>query len=109
MARGNGTGPMGMGPMTGRGAGLCRGFSTPGYANTAKNFGGMGCGRGFSGKGFGRGFGRQYKAPKWSNQSNFMETKQDSKEYLSQQISFLENELKQTKEQLAYLESQETE
>lgn len=33
MPGGDGTGPMGMGPMTGRGAGYCAGFEVPGYAN----------------------------------------------------------------------------
>jgi hypothetical protein len=33
MPRGDGTGPMGMGQMTGRGAGYCAGFTAPGYAN----------------------------------------------------------------------------
>ena len=42
MPRGDGTGPMGMGPMTGRGMGYCAGVAAPGYA---------GCG-------FGRGRGR---------------------------------------------------
>lgn len=35
MPRGDGTGPLGMGPITGRGAGFCAGFKTPGYANTS--------------------------------------------------------------------------
>jgi hypothetical protein len=39
MPRGNGTGPMGMGPMTGRKAGFCAGYSMPGYQNAA-GFGG---------------------------------------------------------------------
>lgn len=34
MPRGNGTGPLGIGPLTGRGAGFCAGFKTPGYDNT---------------------------------------------------------------------------
>ncbi len=34
MPKGDGTGPMGMGSMTGRGAGICAGFKTPGYANS---------------------------------------------------------------------------
>ena len=51
MPRGNGTGPMGMGPMTGRAAGFCAGFNMPGYMNPIP-------GRGF-GMGFGRGFGRR--------------------------------------------------
>ncbi len=54
MPRGDGTGPGGMGPMTGRGAGYCAGYSAPGYVNPV-------CGRvaGFGfGRGAGRGFGR---------------------------------------------------
>ena len=39
MPRGDGTGPMGMGPVTGRGAGFCAGFTAPGYANSAGGFG----------------------------------------------------------------------
>ena len=55
MPGGNGTGPAGMGPMTGRGAGYCAGYSTPGFANAV---GGRGFGRGFGrGRGFGGGFG----------------------------------------------------
>ncbi|KUG24361.1 hypothetical protein ASZ90_005826 [hydrocarbon metagenome] len=46
MPRGDATGPMGMGPMTGRGAGYCAGFGVPGYMNK------------FGGRGFGMGFGR---------------------------------------------------
>ena len=33
MPRGDGTGPAGMGPMTGRAAGFCAGFPVPGYMN----------------------------------------------------------------------------
>lgn len=60
MPRGDGTGPMGQGPMTGRAAGLCAGFSTPGFANSAPRMG-MGFRRGAvsgRGKGRGGGFGR---------------------------------------------------
>jgi hypothetical protein len=35
MPGGDGTGPGGMGPMTGRAAGYCAGYSVPGYANSA--------------------------------------------------------------------------
>jgi hypothetical protein len=50
MPWGDGTGPAGMGPMTGRAAGYCAGYGVPGYANSVG-------GRGF-GFGFGRGGGR---------------------------------------------------
>lgn len=33
MPNGNGTGPQGTGKMTGRGAGFCAGFETPGFMN----------------------------------------------------------------------------
>jgi len=47
MPRGDRTGPMGMGPMTGRGAGRCAGYDMPGYANPGFGYGyGMGGGRG---------------------------------------------------------------
>ena len=53
MPRGDGTGPMGMGPLTGRGMRYCIGAGYPGNVR-----GGRGCfGRGFGmGRGMGRGF-----------------------------------------------------
>ncbi len=56
MPRGDGTGPAGMGPMTGRAAGYCAGYSAPGFANAIGGRGGLGRGRG----GFGRGRGYPY-------------------------------------------------
>ena len=57
MPAGDGTGPMGMGPLTGRAAGFCAGFGTPGYMNPSLGRGmGFGRGRGFWGRGGGRGF-----------------------------------------------------
>jgi len=47
MPRGDGTGPMGMGPRSGRAAGFCAGSSGPGNANPVP------------GRGFGMGFGRE--------------------------------------------------
>ncbi|MGD2103921.1 MAG: DUF5320 domain-containing protein [Anaerolineae bacterium] len=61
MPAGDGTGPMGMGPMTGRGAGYCGGYDAPGYANPYPRMG-MGWGRG-------RGWRRGYRAtgmPYWA-------------------------------------------
>ena len=52
MPGGNGTGPAGMGPMTGRGAGYCAGYASPGYANPVGGRGYGGWGRG--GGGWGR-------------------------------------------------------
>jgi len=43
MPRGDGTGPMGFGPMTGRAAGYCAGYGVPGFMNPIPGAGiGMG-------------------------------------------------------------------
>ena len=69
MPRGDGTGPMGMGPMTGRAAGFCAGYETPGYMNPAPVRGsGMGAGQGRGFGGGGRGWRNRYYAtgmPGW--------------------------------------------
>jgi hypothetical protein len=60
MPGGDGTGPAGLGPMTGRAAGFCAGYPVPGYANPVGGRGYWGRGRGRGGgrgRGFGRGFG----------------------------------------------------
>lgn len=46
MPGGDRTGPMGMGPMTGRGAGFCAGYGVPGFMNRAFGAGFLGRGRG---------------------------------------------------------------
>lgn len=61
MPGGDRTGPMGAGPMTGRGAGLCAGYGVPGYMNPGSGRGyGGGRGRGF-GRGMGMGGGRGWR------------------------------------------------
>ena len=64
MPRGDGTGPAGMGPMTGRAAGYCAGYSVPGYMNPVAGGGYFGRGRGFGfyGRGGGRGWRNGYYA-----------------------------------------------
>jgi hypothetical protein len=74
MPRGDRTGPMGLGAMTGRAAGYCAGSEVPGYANPVPGRGlgmGFGRGRGARGRGFGgggRGWRNMYYAtglPGW--------------------------------------------
>ena len=66
MPRGDGTGPAGMGPMTGRGAGFCVGTGVPGYMNPGVSPApGYGLG---GGRGHGRGWRNMYYAtgmPGW--------------------------------------------
>jgi hypothetical protein len=60
MPRGDRTGPWGAGPMTGRAAGYCAGYSIPGYLNPVGGWGRR-RGRGY-GRGWGRGYGRGWYA-----------------------------------------------
>ena len=57
MPQGDGTGAMGMGPMTGRRAGFCAGYGAPGFINTMPERGGWEFGRGWRGRGFRMGMG----------------------------------------------------
>ena len=67
MPFGDGTGPAGLGPMTGRAAGYCAGYPVPGFMNPIP---GRGFGRGFGGGwGRGRGWRNMYYAtglPGWA-------------------------------------------
>ena len=77
MPGGDRTGPVGAGPMTGRGAGFCAGYDVPGYMNNTpgRGFGGgrgWGMGRGF--RGGGRGWRHQYYAtglPGWAREASY--------------------------------------
>lgn len=104
MPRGDGTGPMGMGPMTGRGAGLCAGlyagFAALRYINPKIGYG-MGFGRG-------RGFGRMSYftgMPGWESLGNTAYSGAynppvDEKEYLSNQAELLKSQLQQVDKRL---------
>jgi len=111
MPRGDGTGPMGMGRMTGRGAGYCAGFAAPGYANPV-GYAGFGCGFGR-----GRGFRRMFNAtglPGWARYgygypayAGADEEAPDERELLSNQAEFLEKQLQQVKKRLSRLKEDE--
>ena len=62
MPGGDGTGPGGMGPMTGRAAGYCAGYAAPGYANPVGGRGFRGFGGGGRGGRGGRGWRNQFYA-----------------------------------------------
>ncbi len=110
MPRGDGTGPMGRGPLTGRRMGYCAGFQEPGYVN---------CGFGM---GFGRGFRRMNYMPGypgWINQGQYYRgyvpypagvdaaSAPNEKEILQNQADFLEKQLNQVRERLKGLEKTE--
>jgi hypothetical protein len=105
MPRGDGTGPMGMGPMTGRGAGYCNGSTAPGFANAGAGFG---CGRGNR---------RMFYATGMPGWTRFGGTRGfqagpnvlDEKEFLSRQAQALEQELALVKKQLSSFDSKKDE
>jgi len=120
MPRGDGTGPMGMGPGTGRAAGYCAGFAIPGYMNPA--FGRRFFMRpwGFSGRG--RGYRHWFYAtglPFWARMNPYgygpqpfygqpqeyspQMTKEMEIDLLKREAEDLENALKEIKDRLTKL------
>ena len=116
MPRGDGTGPAGLGPMTGRGLGYCAGFDRPGYMTP-----GFGWGRGWGwrfGRGFGwrRGWGRGWGYPAWAyplypnrppTVSEEKELLKEEKEMLTEELKALREEMKAIEERLKELEKKE--
>ena len=104
MPRGDGTGPMGNGPMTGRGAGFCAGFAVPGAASAVGRFGGFGCRRGAGGgiRGAGMQMRNQFMAQQYGEVGA---TTANEKELLSRQMNALETQLQQVKQRLEKLSS----
>jgi hypothetical protein len=118
MPLGDGTGPMGMGPMTGRGAGYCAGYGGPGYPNPAFGRGwgrGGGWGRGWwgAGWGFGAGWQRFGYMPAWGAPAygyapyGFSLTKEQEANALRQHADLLAKSLETINQRLEELEKEE--
>ncbi len=128
MPYGDGTGPMGLGPMTGRAAGYCAGYPVPGYMNPIPGSGLWCYGRGWFGRG--RGFRHWYRAtglpgwmrasmglPAWGGWINpaffagFPQeiTPQQEAEILKKQAEIIQEELKTINERIKILEKLATE
>ncbi|MBN2803206.1 MAG: DUF5320 domain-containing protein [Deltaproteobacteria bacterium] len=115
MPRGDKTGPQGMGPMTGRGAGFCRGFQVPGFMNSVHRRG-FGCGNGFSnGNGFGwrnrtfsganQGWGFQQSDSFSSNEAGQNMTKEQELNVLKEQARYVEESLTNIRKRISEVES----
>ncbi|MGC9396733.1 MAG: DUF5320 domain-containing protein [Anaerolineae bacterium] len=119
MPAGDGTGPMGQGPMTGRGAGYCAGYDAPGYAVGAPGWGlGMafrgGWGRGCRGWGFGRGWGYGPPGPAWGPPPTWTApphpaalTPEQEIEALRSQAQWLQEQLDAIRQRIAELKPKE--
>ncbi len=103
MPFGDGTGPNGQGPMTGRGLGFCAGYNSPGYTK-----GIPGRGRGFGwrkGAGFGwRFFGWRANSQRVQGTPSARISKEEEKELVQEEIEALEEELKNLKKRLKELD-----
>jgi len=111
MPFGDRTGPQGLGPRTGRGAGYCSGFSGPGSMNPVPGRGyfGFGRGRGSWGLGRGRGLRNCYRAtgfPGWATggygfpsfaprftSEEEMDILRGEAEYLKKQLNDIQNRI----------------
>lgn len=104
MPGGDGTGPMGMGPLTGRRAGFCSGFATSGFLSPLPGYGrNFGRGRGFrmsrfSGLPGWAGTGFSALGGAYASQGN-------EQEILGKQAELLEKQLQWVKQQLAKVEA----
>ncbi len=111
MPGGDRTGPAGMGPMTGRGAGFCAGYAVPGYANPVGGRGFWGFGRG----GGGRGWRHQFYAtglPGWARggfgfgaAAGPIAPAGSEVDALKQQAEFLQNSLNQINQRIQEIEN----
>lgn len=117
MPGGDRTGPLGGGPMTGRGAGYCAGYQMPGYTNPMPGRGWFGRGRGA-----GRGWRHWYYAtgmPGWARFGYAMPgygpyaqpyayapemTPNEETDMLRGQAEMLQKELKEIQERIDTLE-----
>jgi hypothetical protein len=127
MPGGDRTGPVGMGPMTGRGAGFCAGYSVPGYLNPIPGRGWYGVGRGGFPRGGGRGraFGGGHG---WWGRGGFyghpayvpfqpqyapyppayhQPSAEEEKKFLQEELASLEEELTAIRERIGELEKGE--
>ena len=123
MPGGDGTGPRGIGPMTGRAAGFCAGNTVAGYMNPIG-------GRGYGGRGRGGGWGRRnwynatglpewararYGLPAWGGAYAYggapfapTITTQQELDGLKGQAEYLEDSLDGIKKRIEELESQKS-
>jgi hypothetical protein len=102
MPRGDGTGPQGLGPITGRGGGYCAGNNAPGFANSA---GRLGLRRGYGGGG--RGWRHRYYATGqhyWARPSAAPLTPEQELAGLKNEAEWLKNQLEALNRRMEELE-----
>lgn len=105
MPGGDGTGPLGFGPMTGHGAGFCSGYGIPGYANSLFGRGYRAFGRGRIGGRGGRGFRNLfYGGEYYQTQGMPFVTRTQEMDSLKAQAEYLEDMLETIQRRISELE-----
>ncbi len=90
MPRGDRTGPMGVGPLTGRRMGTCAGYSVPGFANPGWGLG-MGWRHGCKG-----GFGwRNYQAWNPPTKEEMLQALKNQSEWLKGQLDSINKRIEE--------------
>lgn len=119
MPFGDGTGPQGFGPGTGRGTGYCAGFGMPGSMNPVPIGAGFGFGRGramgcqwFGGGRGGRNWYRATGLPRWARagygySSSPSFTAKDETNFLREEAEFLRKQLEDIQNRISTLEKAE--
>ena len=119
MPGGDRTGPVGRGPMSGRGLGYCAGYNSPGFTKGVPRGRGYGFGRGF-GRGWGRGLGRgrgywwrgsypYYEPDPYYPRTYPEPSKEEEKNHLENIIKGLEEEIKAIRDRIKELSKGEKE
>jgi len=105
MPLGDRTGPMGLGPMSGRGMGYCAGFPTPGYMNPGpgREWGWRWC---WCGPG---GWGREWRwwgwvSPFWGRSPE--KAKETELEFLREEVKNLEEAFKEARKRTEEIEKE---
>ena len=99
MPFGDGTGPLGLGPRTGRGLGYCAGFGAPGF------LAGRGWGRGFRFRWRGRGFGWRWAG--WFYPPYRPLSTKEERDYLEREIEALRTQTADLEKRLEELKKSE--
>ena len=120
MPRGDGTGPRGLGPMTGRAAGYCAGYPIAGFTNPYVGRPGLGFGYGRGlGRGLGRGYGRGFRSgyaypisyvPPVYGGGGFYQPSAEPKqemEMLAEEAKFIKEQLEAINKRITELEEKE--
>jgi len=123
MPWGDGTGPLGLGPKTGRAAGYCAGYPVPGYMNPVPGRGFWGRGRGWFGRGGGRGWRHWYYAtglPGWMRAGvgypafggwnvpyGYSPTPKEEMDMLKEQSELLKEQLEEVQKRISELEKEQ--